>query len=273
MQLIGSGTLTNALVARNVCVVGKPIRGDTLQGFFTNSPTDRCVIFQNILSNRSSPWGIQLIKPTYCVIAQNTIIPSDLGAMQVRIGGASDAIGEHIFQNNYTRPMSGTGFSLSSHPTEELILTEINNIVTVGGNVTDNFDWLGEPDTTAQLIEYTTPKVGSAVATGGIGALDTSGNWVHDEWPPLAGAKPTLANAGADLLITPSASKLAYVTPTEWDIAYRNAVGASWTYVNGQTGANYTLVAPNKTGIEVMTRWIGTTGLVGPWSEAQTVIV
>ena len=122
-------------------------------------------------------------------------------------------------------------------------------------------------------MTFATPKVGSTVATNNVGALDTAGAWRDAQWPPLAGAKPTLANAGADLLITPSTSKLAYTTPTTWDIAYRNADGTVWTYVTGRTGANHTLVAPNKTGIQVMCRWIGTNGLIGPWSEAQTVIV
>lgn len=272
MQMI-AGNLYNALIARNVCVRGEPVRGITQQGFFTNYETNRCVFFQNILSNRDSPWGLCLEFPTYCVIANNTIIPSDLGSCQLRLGVQNRAVGEQIVQNTFIRPPSGAAISSSGGTADAVIVTELNNITTVGGNINDNFDWPSEPGTVAQLIDYATPKVGSAVATGNIGALDTAGAWKYAEWPPLAGAKPTLANSGADLLITPSASKLAQTTPTTWDIAYRNANGTSWTYVTGRTGANHTLVAPNKTGIQVMTRWIGTNGLVGPWSEAQTTII
>ena len=89
----------------------------------------------------------------------------------------------------------------------------------------------------------------------------------------MHGDPPTLANSGLNLIITPSASKLAYTTPTNWEYAYRNAVGAVWTEVGGLSGANATLVAPTKTGIEVMARWIGTNGLKGTWSRPQTVIV
>jgi len=272
MQIV-SGTIYNALIARNVCARSEPIRGDVLQGFFSNAGTDRCVLFQNILSNRGSPWGLQLAQSWYCVVANNTIIPSDLSSCQMRLGVSGKGVGEHVVQNTYLLPSSATTITGTGGTVDALIITELNNLMPVGGNVTDDFDWLGEPVSVEQIMEYATPKVGSDVATLGIGALDTSGGWNGEEWPPLAGAKPTVADAGADLLITPSASKLAHTTPTEWDIAYRNASATPWTYVTGEVGANYTLVAPTKAGIQVMTRWIGTNGLVGPWSEAQTVIV
>ena len=272
MQMI-AGTIFNALIMRNVCVRGEPVRGITLQGFFTNYGTNRCVFFQNILSNRDSPWGLCLERPTYCVIANSTIIASDLGGCQVRLGVTNRATGEQIVQNTVIRPATGGAITSSGGTADPVIVTQTNNITTTALNVADNFNWPSEPGTVAEMMTYATPKVGGAVATANAGALNTSGAWRDAQWPPLAGAKPTLSNAGADLLITPSASKLAHTTPTTWDIKYRNADATAWTPITGRTGANYTLVAPNKTGIQVMSRWIGTNGLIGPWSEAQTVIV
>ena len=272
MQII-AGTLYNALVARNIVVRGEPIRGGDLQGFFTNYGTNRCVFFQNILSNRNSPWGLCLETPTYCVIANSTIIPSNLGSCQVRLGVNNRGIGEQVVQNTVIRPPLSSAFTTSGAVIDPVTLFQLNNFTTAGFSITDNFNWPSEPGTIAELMTYATPKVGGPVATANAGALDTSGAWRDAQWPPLAGAKPTLANAGADLLITPSASKLAHTTPTTWDIKYRNADATAWTSVTGRTGANYTLVAPDKTNIQVMCRWIGTNGLIGPWSEAQTVIV
>jgi hypothetical protein len=274
MQLIG-GQLDNALIMRNRCVRAEPVRGDVLQGFFTNYLTNRCVFFSNIISNRDSSWGLCLEMASYCSIANNTIIPSNLGSCQVRLGVLNKGIGEQIVQNTVVRvpAAAASAYTTSSNSTDALFITPLNNFDSPGFNVADNFNWPSEPSSLAQLMTYATPKSGGAVDVAGVGALDTAGAWRTQEWPPLAGAKPTLANSAADLIVTPATSKLAYTTPASWDIAYRNANGTSWTYVTGRTGANHTLVAPNKVNIQVMCRWIGTNGLKGPWSEAQTVIV
>lgn len=267
------GTIANALIMRNLCVRGEPMRGETLQGFFSNGGTDRCVLFSNIFLHRESPWGTLLAAPVYCVLANNTNMESAGGGSSIRFSASGRAVGEQISQNMVIRPNFGSPYQVTTGTADPAFVQEYNNYTVAQFVIADNFNWPSEPSTLAELMAYTTPKVGGPVALAGAGALDTAGAWRTQEWPPLAGAKPTLANAGADLLITPSASKLAHTTPTTWDIAYRNADGTAWTYVTGRTGANHTLVAPDKTGIQVMARWIGTNGLIGPWSEAQTVIV
>ena len=277
-QLI-KGTIEDCLLWKNVYVPGL-YRSTKTSSMQTNGTFIRSTIGGLYMNgpDDSQPWGFNGTGG-YLSFTGVTWLHDNLGGTQVRIGNTTTqlAFGEILLKNFWARQGAASGLQVNganSAGTDAARTVDDSTVLTTAGtSITANFNYSTRPATIAEAIAAATPKVGSPADTNGWGALTTSGAWRYDEWPPMHGEPPTLANAGADLLITPSASKLAHTTPTNWEYAYRNAVGAVWTEVTGLSGANATLVAPNKTGIEIMARWIGTNGLKGTWSRPQTVIV
>ena len=279
MQL-QKGTIEDCLMWKNIFIPGA-YRADKTSSMQTNGSYIRTTIGGVYMNGPASdqPWGMNGAGG-YLNFTGVTWLHDNLGGTQVRIGNTTTqlAFGEIRLKNFWSRLGASSGLQINganSAATDGVRtnLPDASVLTTAGTSITANFNYSTRPATIAEAIVAATPKIGSPADTNGWGALTTSGAWRYDEWPPMHGDPPTLANAGADLLITPSASKLAHTTPTNWEYAYRNAVGTVWTEVTGLSGANATLVAPNKTGIEVMARWIGTNGLKGTWSRAQTVIV
>ena len=279
-QQIISGTIKDCLWWKNVFAPGVT-RGDKASAMQTNGTVERCIVGGVYFNGPASdmPWGFNPPAGGYIVVTGATFLHDNGGGSQVQISASNqnNAYGEVLLKNFWARGPSASGYVAngSNYSAIDAVRTRTDSTVltAAGTSITANFSFTPRPSTIAAALVSATPQVGSAADTNAYGALTTAGAWRHDQWPPMHGDPPTLANAGADLLITPSASKLAHTTPTNWEYAYRNAVGAVWTEVTGLSGANATLVAPNKTGIEVMARWVGTNGLKGTWSRAQTVIV
>lgn len=277
-QLI-KGTIEDCLLWKNVYVPGV-YRGTKTSSMQTNGTFIRSTVGGLYMNgpDGAMPWGFNGTGG-YLSFTGVTWLHDNLGGTQVRVGTTAtpSAFGEILLKNFWARQDAASGLQInganSAGTDAARTVSDATVLTTAGTSITTNFNYSSRPTTIAAAIVAATPKVGSPADTNGWGALTTTGAWRYDEWPPMHGEPPTLANAGADLLITPSASKLAYATPTNWEYAYRNAAGTTWTEVTGLSGANATLVAPNKTGIEVMARWIGTNGLKGTWSRPQTVIV
>ena len=276
-QQIISGSISDCLWWKNIFAPGA-LRANQTSSMQTNGSVSRSIIGGVYMNGPDLPWGFNPPGGGYLVIT-GTWLHDNGGGTEIRISAntQNNAFGENLLKHLWCRNGNTSGFSQngSNFAAIDAVrqVRDATVLTAAGTSITSNFNYTPRPPTIADVIATCTPKVGSAADTNGYGALTTSGAWRHDEWPPMHGEPPTLANAGADLLITPSVSKLAYATPTNWEYAYRNAVGAVWTEVGGLSGANATLLAPNKTGIEVMARWIGTNGLKGTWSRQQTVIV
>ena len=214
------------------------------------------------------------------IVIGNSVFQNDEGdgAASIRLGGPVGATGPYRFGGEVliynTAAVAGFGsaFQVNQNAeTVDYVPPTISNCV--DANTTADLvpyfnDVYLSPATPADLRTKYTSKPSQTV-----GPLNEAGGWRSEDYPPLCGI-PVLANAGADLLITPGTSTLYEVLPTVWDYKYRNANGVNnWTKVEGRTGANATLVAPTKTGIQVKCRWKNAAGIPGPWSETQTVIV
>jgi hypothetical protein len=277
-QFIGS-TLRHALISEIEMCRGD-YRGVTLQTLQTNSGMNRVVVFNCLLMNKDSPWGYNPEYPTYCVVANSTFAAHDNESSCIRFSAGINgqkSIGLHTVQNTYVRNLGSSSIQ-NNVGTETNDPGKVEKINCIDSRSSSSFstNFVG-PDshattTLTNLRARLTPQVGSDADVDGVGALDTSGNFRTTVWPPLAAPAPTLTNAGVDLVITPAASRYASGTPTVFDYAYRNANGDVWTVVEGASSPSATLVAPNKTGIQVITRWATAGGLKGAWSDRQTVI-
>jgi hypothetical protein len=278
MQL-QKGNIEDCLIWKNIFVPGA-YRANKTSSMQTNGKYIRCTIGGLYMNGPDGfmSWGMNG-SGGYLNFTGVTWLHDNNGGSQVRISPPTpgDAIGEILLKNFWARQGAASGIEINgaANALIDAVRTVQDSTVltTAGTSITANFNYSTRPATIAAAIAAATPKVGSAADTNGYGALTTAGAWRYDEWPPMHGEPPTVANSAANLIITPSASKLAHTTPTNWEYAYRNSNASSWTEVTGLSGANATLVAPNKVNIQVMARWVGTNGLKGTWSRAQTTII
>ena len=295
------GTISNFLWWGNLYVPGN-YRGSKISTMQMNCNVTRSIFGGTVGLHKgpSMPWGfnpgddstgLTPLQTGYLVFANLTLIHVEQSSSNIKISSQGRAFGELLFQNVWCVAGSGSGNSIlwdgaNFAATDAVRVRKPNTIDANGTSITSNFNWIDNPANASEAMARATPKIGGAAASQGVGALNTSGSFRTTEHPPMHGDKPLLTNSGADVIVTPQASKRAAVTPVRWMIAYRNADGAAWTfipaipspntlpaYTDYLSGATYTLVAPNKTGLQVMTKWIGTNGLEGTWSEIQTVIV
>jgi hypothetical protein len=280
----GTGTVQN-VVYSNIEIFKGPLRGNNLSCYQGTASVDRAV-FWNFLGNSFSIPGAFLSNGSELIIGNSVFQNgSGSGAAYIRLGGppghATWKISGEIMIFN-TAAVANTGSALMINQNSEVndfVTPTRSNCVDANG-ASDLVPYFNDvylvPTTVAELRTKYTANPGQTV-----GPLDEAGAWRSEDFPPLPGGNPVtgasslvLAHAGADLLITPGTSMLYHTLPTVWDYKYRNANGVNnWTKVEGRTGANATLVAPNKTGIQVKCRWRNSLNIPGPWSETQTVIV
>lgn len=280
----GVGTVEN-VVYSNIEIFKGPLRGNNLSCYQGTASVDRAV-FWNFLGNSFQITGSFLSNGSELIIGNSVFQNgSGSGAAYIRLGGpsghASYKVSGEIMMFN-TAAVSNAGSALMINQNSEVndfVTPTRSNCVDADG-AADLVPYFNDvylaPTTVAELRTKYTAKAGQTV-----GPLDEAGAWRSEDFPPLPGGNPVtgasslvLAHAGADLLITPGTSMLYHTLPTVWDYKYRNANGVNnWTKVEGRTGANATLVAPNKTAIQVKARWRNSLNIPGPWSETQTVIV
>lgn len=282
----GTGQVENA-VYMNVEMFKGGTRGNNLSGYQGTGSTRRTVLWNWVGNN----YGIWNGVGTNCtdLIIGNCVFQNGEGSglAYIRLGGPAGststvykAVGENMIFNTAAVAATGSAYQINRNTeVADFVTPTISNCVDANG-VADLVPYFNDvyltPLVPADLRTKYASKPGQTV-----GPLDEAGDWRSEDFPPLPGGDPVtgassllLAHAGADLLITPGASMLYHALPTVWDYKYRNADGINnWTKVEGLTGANATLVAPTKTGIQVKARWKNAAGIPGPWSETQTVIV
>lgn len=274
MKLTGGGNLRSA-VFTNIEVFRGAYRATQVSGY-QGTETTANTTFWNWVDNSSEWNGISCAGSDLVIgnaVLQNT---EGSGSHYVRIGvpenAAFQAKGEILIYNSAAVQATGTAFSINQNGgTVDFVTPTISGCVDANG-ASDLVPYFNDvymrANTPAELRTKFTAKPGQIV-----GPLDEAGAWRSEDYPPLC-TKPVVANAGADLLITPGTSPLYHALPTVWDYKYRNADGVNnWTKVEGLTGTSATLVAPTKTAIQVKARWKNAAGIPGPWSETQTVIV
>ncbi len=280
----GTGRVEN-MVYSNIEIFVGGYRGNNISGYQGTTSASRNV-FWNFIGNIYGIWNAIGSSGADFVVG-NSVFQRGEGNDHAyfRIGGPSGstsgkATGEMLFYNTAAVSNFGTAFEVNRNSeTADYVPKTLVNCVDANGS-SDLVPYFNDvymhPLTPAELRTKYTAKAGQTV-----GPLDEAGAWRSEEFPPLAGGNATtgasslvLAHAGADLIITPGTSMLYHTLPTVWDYKYRNANGIdNWTKVEGRTGASATLVAPNKTAIQVKTRWRNSLNIPGPWSETQTVIV
>lgn len=268
----------NNFVFCNIETFGGQYRGSGITCYIGNVRHARGV-FWNVIGNTKGIWvgiGPEIARD---FVIGNSVFQDGQGggASYIRLAQAGHptqkASGETLIYNTAAIAASGSALQVNQNTeTLDFVTTTLTNCVdanTVADLVPYFNDVYLAPTNFADLRTKYTSKPGQTV-----GPLDEAGAWRTEVYPPLPGNKPTLANAGADLTITPETSILYHTLPTTWDYKYRNADGVNnWTKVEGLTGTSATLVAPTKTAIQVKARWRNSLNIPGPWSETQTVIV
>lgn len=281
IQVIATyGELRNALFM-NIEVFRGPYRGNVMSMFMGNA-TFRYCVFHNIIGFNKGVWvGGSFEVSRWCNFTNSAYLDSaGSTSVQIRCGGPSGsatqkAVGEHVFKGVFVKATSGAiqvnANSETVDPGYRTVGT--NGVDNVYGNNSDPLDYFEGPfDSSITSFAALRQAFRAKAGNTSIGPLDSSGNWRTEIHPPLRSDAPTLYDSGADLLIAPGPSLLAAETLTTWDYQYRNANGATWTKVTGLTGATATVTAPNKTGIQVQTRWVGSNGFKAPWSLTATSI-
>lgn len=270
------GEMRNCLFM-NIEIFRGPYRGDVLSMFQLNNVSRYNVIHNVIAYNAGVAWGYNAEDSRWVNISNSVFMASNGTSNIIRAGGPSGhatmkAVGEHVFTNVYVAGTSGTLIQVNanSETIDPGTRTRVNCVDSTTANPLNYFK--GPFD--SSIVDFTTLRAAFSAKDGSVtvGPLDASGNWRTEIHAPMRSNAPTLYDSGSDLLIAPSPTLYAPETPTTWDYQYRNANGASWTKVTGLTGATATLTAPNKTGIQVQTRWKSSTGFPAPWSSTQTTI-
>ena len=285
MQWLNRTGLFRNFLVMNVIVNARDYRTNVMSAFRGTHQFNRCIVHNFISQQVGDICGMEMGKAQYVVMSHWTGARRGFAASSfIRLGLKSGCQGEIVVQNCAVHNTTGSTIQVlnPSVDADPGYLTKINCKDDNNTNLLDVFVGPSRSQTCAATKLAVAAKPGGPLDTGvsglggvyrpNAGAVDTAGNWRTLEHPPMHGDPPVLVNSGADLIITPQTPYLAALTPGSWDYQYRQATDAVWVKVNGLTGPSATLVAPNKTALQVMTRWRGQNGLIGTWSLAQAAI-
>ena len=275
MQVIG-GTLKYA-VFRNCTLARGPYRGDVVQTHQNNARINRCIYHENVGINKGSAWGFNSEGADYLLFNQCTYAGDRLSdSTYLRFGSSGlgrIAYGEMRIRNTYVGNPGGTGaitIDLTNSIDPASIVLE-NSFAASGTPQTNMITGPMSPVDTVAALQSFKPIIGGALDTNNIGALTTAGVRRGTELPPMCGLAPALSVSGADLIVTPSASLIYDVLPTQWQYRQRDGDYAAWGAPVTRTGASFTITGGAINQRQIMCRWGTAAGVWGTWSEPSTV--